>query len=289
MDTGFHHQQSTGMNQQAITFQSSPRNEQSEMIMIGDLHRVKRTGSMSFSGSSGGSSSYTGIGNSCESHVVESVPVVPETKHRAGLDGDWSVAEQYKLEQALVKYADESGMIKYVKIASTLRNKTVRDVAIRCRWMATKRRKHEERSLWKRSKDTKDKWVESSSMPNVSSVSTLNVAPLSFSMNHRVRGDGVHLEALQSSMRHLLEQNNRVLGQISTNIHTLKLQDNFDLFRQTKNNITAILNDMRCMPGPPVPVSLNEDLANAILSIKTQTMMFSSSGGMNMKQEPGYW
>ncbi|KAJ0678000.1 hypothetical protein HanOQP8_Chr12g0442961 [Helianthus annuus] len=107
MDTGFHHQQSTGMNQQAITFQASPRNEQSEMIMIGDLHRVKRTGSMSFSGSSGGSSSYTGIGNSCESHVVESVPVVsvpvvPETKHRAGLDGDWSVAEQHKLEQALV-------------------------------------------------------------------------------------------------------------------------------------------------------------------------------------------
>uniref|UniRef100_A0A251SJY5 Uncharacterized protein n=1 Tax=Helianthus annuus TaxID=4232 RepID=A0A251SJY5_HELAN len=157
------------------------------------------------------------------------------------------------------RYADESGMIKYVKIASTLRNKTVRDVAIRCRWMA----------CFTNMRNLADKTKETRGTEFVEEVK--------------------RYEALQSSMRHLLEQNNRVLGQISTNIHTLKLQDNFDLFRQTKNNITAILNDMRCMPGPPVPVSLNEDLANAILSIKTQTMMFSSSGGMNMKQEPGYW
>ncbi|KAI3816411.1 hypothetical protein L1987_16106 [Smallanthus sonchifolius] len=284
MDKGFNHQQAISL------FQSSPKEDQSEMIMMGDLHRVNRVGSVNYSGSSGnvsGSSSFTGIGNSCDSHVVDSVP---ELKHRPGLTGEWSVEEQYKLEEALVKYADEAGMIKYVKIAATLRNKTVRDVAIRCRWMARKRKKHEEPNLWKESKDKKHKSVElssKSSRPSVS-VSTINVAPLSVSMNHRVRGAGIHFEVLQGSIRHMLEQNRQVLGQISTNISVLKLQDNVDLFRQMKNNVTAILNFMRCIPGPPLPVSLNEDLANT-LSIKTQTMMFASTGRMNMKQEPGCW
>ncbi|KAF5821329.1 hypothetical protein HanXRQr2_Chr01g0012691 [Helianthus annuus] len=68
--------------------------------------------------------------------------------------------------------------------------------------------------------------------------------------HHKTIGKSSDLEsqksshpALQSS-RHLLEQNNRVLGQISTNIHTLKLQDNYDLFWQIKNSITVILNDL---------------------------------------------
>lgn len=34
------------------------------------------------------------------------------------------------------RFADEPGIIRYVKIAATLRNKTVRDVALRCRWLA---------------------------------------------------------------------------------------------------------------------------------------------------------
>lgn len=32
-------------------------------------------------------------------------------------------------------YADEPNIMKYIKIAATLRDKTVRDVAMRCRWM----------------------------------------------------------------------------------------------------------------------------------------------------------
>ncbi|XP_076890098.1 uncharacterized protein LOC143541072 isoform X1 [Bidens hawaiensis] len=278
----------SGMNQRAVSFQFGQTEGQSEVNMMEDLQRLNRTKSLNFSGSSGSSS-------------VESVP---ETKHRPGLDGEWSVEEQYKLEQALVKYADESGMIKYVKIASTLRNKTVRDVAIRCRWMATKRRKHEERSLWKKSKDNKriinatliiehliliqDKLMESSSNPSVPSIPSINVAPLSVLMN-RVRGDGIHVEALRGSVRHLVEQNRQLLDQISLNISALKLLDNVDLIRQMKNNVNAILNDMRFIPGPPLPISVNEDLANTILSIKAQPMMFASSGGMNMKQEPRFW
>ncbi|XP_076897916.1 uncharacterized protein LOC143551348 isoform X1 [Bidens hawaiensis] len=264
MDTGFHLVQGSGMNQQAICFQSSPRD---------DLLRMNSTGSLSFSGNSG------------DSLVIDSVP---DLKNRTGLAVEWSVEEQYKLEEALPKYADEPGIIRYVKIAATLRNKTVRDVALRCRWMGRKRRKHEEQNLWKKTKDKKDKVMESSLKSSVHS--TINVAPFSLSMNPRPRGDGIHVEALRGSIRHLLEQNSRVLGQISTNMSALRLQDNVDLFSQMKNNITAILNDMRCIPGPPLLVTLNDDLVNSIVSIKTQsTTMFASLGGMNMKQEPGCW
>ncbi|KAI3817057.1 hypothetical protein L1987_10844 [Smallanthus sonchifolius] len=273
MDIGFRSQQTCRLSQPAISFQSSPRDNKSEMIMMGDLHRINSTGSLNFSGSSG------------DSLVVDSVP---ELKHRAGLAADWSVEEQYKLEEALPKFADEPGILRYAKIAATLRNKTVRDVALRCRWMGIKRRKHEELNLWKKTKDKKDKSMESWSKPVLSN-STINVAPFSVSMNHRPRVEGIQVEALQGSIRHQLEQNSQVLGQISTNICALRLQDNVDLFRQMKNNITAILNDMGCMPGPPLPVTLNEVLVNSIISTKSRTMMFPSSSGMNMKQEPGCW
>lgn len=33
------------------------------------------------------------------------------------------------------RYADEPSIMKYIKIAATLPDKTVRDVALRCRWM----------------------------------------------------------------------------------------------------------------------------------------------------------
>lgn len=34
------------------------------------------------------------------------------------------------------RYANEPNMMKYIKISSSLRVKTVRDVALRCRWMS---------------------------------------------------------------------------------------------------------------------------------------------------------
>lgn len=33
------------------------------------------------------------------------------------------------------RFADEPSILRYIKIAATLRDKTVRDVALRCRWM----------------------------------------------------------------------------------------------------------------------------------------------------------
>ncbi|KVH97543.1 uncharacterized protein LOC112523374 isoform X2 [Cynara cardunculus var. scolymus] len=287
MDTGF--QYDRALNQHAISFQTSAIASTSEMIMMGDYYLMNnRTAGTRFSGNSGianSSSGFTQPGNSCGSVLADSVQGL---KHDAGLAVEWSVDEQHKLEEGLSKYANEPSIMRYIKIAATLRDKTVRDVALRCRWMARKRRKQDEPNIGKKLKEKKDNLVESSSKPSISSLPTFNVAPFSVTMNNQVQIDGITFEALSGSIRHLLEQNNQVLGQISANISSMKLQDNIDLFSHMKNNITAILNDMRYMPGPPLPVSLNDDLAHSILPTTSQTMMFEASSGMYMKQEPGF-
>ncbi|XP_076950576.1 uncharacterized protein LOC143623599 [Bidens hawaiensis] len=116
----------------------------------------------------------------------------------------------------------------------------------------------------------------------------MSVAPFSVTTNNRIQSRGIPLEALSTSPRCLLEQNRQVLGQISANISALKLHDNVKLFSHVKNNITAILNDMRYIPGPPLPISLNTDLINTILPTTSQTMTFGSSSRMHLKQEPEY-
>jgi len=40
------------------------------------------------------------------------------------------------LANEIFRYANEPGIMKYIKIAAMLPDKTVRDVAMRCQWMA---------------------------------------------------------------------------------------------------------------------------------------------------------
>ncbi|MFS8027906.1 hypothetical protein Hanom_Chr16g01504251 [Helianthus anomalus] len=260
----------------AISFQSSGADSTSQMIVMG----TSTTTSTRFLGNP-----MMGNNHSCGSVLGDSVSGL---KHDAGLAVEWSVDEQRKLEEGLSKFADEPSIMRYIKIAATMRDKTVRDVALRCKWMAKKRRKHDDLHMGKKLKDKKDNLVESSSKQSISSVPTLNVASFPVTINNRTQIDGMTFEALSGSIRHLLEQNNQVLGQISANISLMKLQDNVDLISHMKNNITTILNNMRYMPGPPFPVSLNEDLARSILPTTNQRMMFEASNGMYMKQEPGF-
>ncbi|PWA38341.1 hypothetical protein CTI12_AA582220 [Artemisia annua] len=249
-----------------ISFQSSAINSTSEMMMMGDYYGMNgmnsSTSGMVFSGNSGmgnSSSGFAQIGKTCASDAVAGL------KHDAGLAVEWSVEEQYKLEEGISKYANEPTIMRYIKIAATLRDKTVRDVALRCQWMTSKRRKQDELKFGRKFKDKKDNLVESTSKQSISSISTSSVAPFSVTTNNRFQSGVFPMEALSISTRHLLEQNNQVFGQISANMSALKLQDNINLFNHAKNNLTAILNDIRYMPGPPLPVSLNEDLATTIL------------------------
>ncbi|KAI0499585.1 hypothetical protein KFK09_017791 [Dendrobium nobile] len=183
-------------------------------------------------------------------------------KHDTGLAVDWSYKEQAILHHGLIKYADQPSILKYIKIAALLPEKTVRDVALRCRWMSRKesdkRRKLEEFYTGKKLKDRKEKMVNSSSMENIHQG---NVAGYPF-------------------MMHQVNHNNQLLT-----------EDNADLFLRTRNNITAILNSMSGMPGimsqmPPLPVTINEDLVTTILPNTSQAFMFNSPTGITVKQEP---
>uniref|UniRef100_A0A5B6ZWX3 Uncharacterized protein n=1 Tax=Davidia involucrata TaxID=16924 RepID=A0A5B6ZWX3_DAVIN len=259
------------------------------MIPMGNYYGVNSTSGMILSGNSSIINNNPGMSQAVDSSGSLLLDSVPGLKHDTDLAVEWSVEEQCKLGEGLIKYANEPSIMRYIKIAATLRDKTVRDVALRCRWMTKKRRKQEDHNVGKKVKDRKDKLVESSSKTNVSSVSPLNMAAYPFIMHHRDQSQCMPCEALSGTTRHLLEQNNQILDQILANLSTLKLRDNINLLFRTKNNITAILNDMRDMPGlmrmPPLPVSINEELANSILPSTTQSM-FGSSNGIHLKQEP---
>ncbi|CDP19664.1 unnamed protein product [Coffea canephora] len=276
-------------------------------------------------------------GNSLGSLLLDTVPGL---KHEAGLAVEWSVEEQYKLEEGLVKafmfskcqlkvlillsfmsilslilrihslsflsflsfspswnlshieFADEPSIMKYIKIAAVLGDKTVRDVALRCRWMMRKRRKQEDHNLGKKVKDRRDRME--SCLKSTTSASPMNLAAYVVPLQPRDQSDSTSpISALIGTTRHLLEENNQALGRVSTNLASLELQDNIDLFLRIRSNLTSILNDMRNMPGimsqmPPLPVFINEELAGSTFSSSTQCMMMiGSSSGIHLKQEPG--
>nr|CAB3487505.1 unnamed protein product [Digitaria exilis] len=79
-------------------------------------------------------------------------------RHDPGLAREWSPEEQATLDELLAKYASDAPVIRYAKIAMKLPEKTVRDVALRCRWMNKKesgKRKKEDHNSSRKSKDKK--------------------------------------------------------------------------------------------------------------------------------------
>ncbi|XP_075658325.1 uncharacterized protein LOC142628177 isoform X2 [Castanea sativa] len=270
----------------AISFQcdsgSMNSSNSSEMIQIGNYFVMNTNNTNT---TSGGNMLFSSSGNSSNNHplithhhhplpsslLLDSVPGLGlGLKHDTGLAVEWSLEEQYKLEQGLEKFADEPSIMRYIKIAATLRDKTVRDVALRCRWMTRKRRKPEEHNVGKKVNNRKDKLVESSSKINIHSAPPLNIAAYSIMMHHMDQNERMPYEGISGPTKLLLEQNAQVFNQIAANLSAYKLEDNINLFCRTRTNISAILNDMRDMPGimshmPPLPVCINEDLANSIL------------------------
>ncbi|KAJ1427651.1 hypothetical protein SESBI_09539 [Sesbania bispinosa] len=276
-NTGFHYgDMNSTLNWHAISFQPGAVSSMPEMVPMGSYFGLNNdTCGMMYSGNSNIINSNPVISqpaNACGSSLL--LDSVPGLKHDAGLAVEWSVDEQYKLEEGLVRYADEPSIMKYVKIAATLRDKTVRDVALRCRWMTRKRRKPEEHMV-KKVNNRKDKPMESSSkqylLPALTpSMDTYSLISHRTDKSQRIRYD----DGICGPMKRLLEQNAQALSQITSNLSTSKLQDNIDLLSHTRHNISTILNEMREMPGimsqmPPLPVSIDEDLASSILANKT--------------------
>lgn len=229
-------------------------------------------------------------GNSNDNHHLE---LIAGLKHDTGLAADWSYKEQALLRHGLIKYVDQPSIMKYIKIAALLPEKSVRDVALRSQWMSRKengkRRKLEEHYTGKRCKDRKEKMGESSMNVNINPFG--NAVGYPFMMHHLNNNNQPPSEApiLDNGSQQLLEENVRFLNQIASNLETVKIQDNVNLFIRTRNNITAILNSMSSMPGimsqmPPLPVSVSEDLVSTIIPT-SHAYIFSSPTGSTAKQE----
>ncbi|XP_039125740.1 uncharacterized protein LOC120261812 [Dioscorea cayenensis subsp. rotundata] len=192
-------------------------------------------------------------------------------KHNPGLAIEWTSEEQTILEDGLAKYASDASLIRYAKIAMELQDKTVRDVALRCRWMTKKesgkRRKEE---LARKNKDKKERATDSSTKPSTHLAARPSAPQYALPMLPVDNDDDISYRAIGGATGQLLEQNMQAFNQISTNLANFLLQDNINLFQQTYDNILTIMNEMNEMPEimkqmPPLPVKVNEELANSIL------------------------
>ncbi|KAH8954503.1 hypothetical protein BDL97_08G081700 [Sphagnum fallax] len=146
--------------------------------------------------------------------------------HDVGLSLIWSPAEQSSLEEGLLKYADQkNNLVKYIKLAALLPEKTVRDVALRCVWITNKengkRRKVEEQNASKKTKDKKDK-VEAPTRP-VAAVAARVPMPMYTPPPPPIdNDDGISYDAIGGPTGHLLEHNVQVIGQIRANLAACK-------------------------------------------------------------------
>ncbi|KAL1211985.1 hypothetical protein V5N11_023955 [Cardamine amara subsp. amara] len=204
--------------------------------------------------------------------AADNSQTISALRHNPGISTDWNHEEQSLLEDLLAKFASEPIIVRYAKIAMKMKDKTVRDVALRCRWMTKKengKRRKEDHSS-RKSKDKKEKTTDSS----VKSSSHLNVHPngpsYALPMMPIDTDDGISYKAIGGVSGDLLEQNAQMFNQVSSNFSAFQLHENVNILCKARDNILAILNDLNDMPEvmkqmPPLPVKVNEELANSIL------------------------
>jgi len=160
-----------------------------------------------------------------------------------------------------------------------LPEKTVRDVALRCRWMNKKesgKRRKEDHNSSKKSKDKKEKVSDSSSKTPVHMAGRPNVPPYPLPVLP-MDDDEISAKAIGGPTGEIFETNAQVLSQISTNLSNMQIQDNISLLCQTRDNILRVLKEINDAPEimkqmPPLPVKINEDLVNSILPRPTVPM-----------------
>ncbi|WZY91636.1 hypothetical protein YC2023_063965 [Brassica napus] len=157
--------------------------------------------------------------------------------HLSGTATNWSSEEQAILEDALVRYSSDPSpsILRYAKIASELQHKTVRDVALRCRWI----------------NESIDKVVASNSAP------------------HLLREeDGVIIELLKQNELFL----NQIHTNLTS---SSMLKENLKLFCKTRQNIKNLLKNlqenapepMKRMPWPEKLSDDHDELLDSILDL----------------------
>ncbi|KAG5226358.1 histone H2A deubiquitinase MYSM [Salix suchowensis] len=193
-------------------------------------------------------------------------------KHNPGISNDWTGEEQAILDEGLAKFAMETNVVRYAKIALQLPNKTVRDVALRCRWMTKKEnsKRRKEDNLMRKSKDKKERHSDPFAKTSNFMVTCPNVTPFATPMMPLDSDESISYDAIGGVIGELLKQNAQTFHQISANLASYQIQENLSLLHQTRNNIRKVMNGMDDVPQlmkqmPPLPVKLNDDLADTIL------------------------
>ncbi|KAK6146327.1 hypothetical protein DH2020_020196 [Rehmannia glutinosa] len=212
---------------------------------------------------------------------------VPTFQHQQTISMDWTPEEQALLEEGLSQYATESNIIRYAKIAVQLKNKTVRDVALRCRWMTAQLGQGDPLSpsffvlaaeylargleeLFSQ-KPFHEKVTDSLAKPSRLAIqSGLSHAP---GMVSNCNDDSISYNDIGGATRQLLQQNAWAFKQISANLATHQIRENICLLSQARDNIFKILSNLNDMGPtmkkmPPLP-KVNEVLANSILQPTT--------------------
>ncbi|XP_066343374.1 uncharacterized protein [Miscanthus floridulus] len=216
-------------------------------------------------------------------------------KYGGPLAADWTQLELEILRDGMEKYVHEQGIMKYIKIAASLPNKTVRDVAMRCQWVGkkvnTRRRKPQEHHTGRNTKERKDKFVEpalwGANHPLQTGMRASSFMPHNVQNNMFLSG----ASEIDRPVQHLLEENNRLLNQIETNIQSFQPHNNFDLFHRARRNINDLLQITSQLPGlrtkmPPLSVSVDENLASFVLPGITMDQVLGSN---HLKEEPRGW
>ncbi|KAL2463415.1 hypothetical protein Fot_53071 [Forsythia ovata] len=202
---------------------------------------------------------------------------VPTLQYQQNISTNWTSEEQAMLEEGLAKYASESNIVCYAKIAVQLEKKTVRDVALRCRWMTVKearKRGKEDLNVTRKSKGKREKIVDPSGKPSRLAIQQdLPPAPGTVTNYNK---DSISYNDGGAATRQLLQQNAWTFEQISSNLATHQIQENIFLLCQARDNICNILNNLNdkgptIKKMPPLP-NVNEELANSILGLFTIEM-----------------
>ncbi|CAH8265820.1 unnamed protein product [Arabidopsis lyrata] len=169
-------------------------------------------------------------------------------KSQSGIAMNWTSEEDERLVRLLDSYSSESSsaVTRYSKIAAGFENKTIRDVAVRSRWIHkkkenAKRRKEDHNGLGRARVDNKE-------------IIDMVVASQVFQPSQH----GVENQ--------LLKQNEQWFNQIFANSTSLSLKENLDLFSKIRENINSLVKNLNenvsetWKQMPPLPEKLNDEL-----------------------------
>ncbi|XP_045799921.1 uncharacterized protein LOC123897696 [Trifolium pratense] len=197
----------------------------------------------------------------------------------------WTPEEQATLEDLLTEYASISNItLRYAEIVPALNDKSVRDVALRVRWMNVNkkediRRRKDGHNLARKSKGKKmltksqERVSDPAAKSSQFSAARPNVPPYAQPMIRIDNDNAIPYAAIGGPTAELLEQHTRALSQISANLSSRQIYENLYLLCRIRDNFFRIIMNerkdssevMKKMPSPPW--NMNEELANYILPL----------------------